>query len=155
MRAGSTSPASRRELSIVTALLIRDLAQLATPTRLGPLRGPQLGEVDVVDDAYVLVRDGVIESLGPMRELPAPDGEVEEFDGRGLAAIPGLVDCHTHLAFAGDRVEEFSLRAAGATYEELLAAGGGILSTMRATRVVTPDDLRAIVGRHRDAMLAR
>lgn len=139
----------------MTALLLRDLAQVATPTRPGPLRGPLLGEVDVVDDAYVLARDGVIESLGPMRELPAPDGEVEELDGRGLAAIPGLVDCHTHPAFAGDRVAEFSLRAAGASYEELLAAGGGILSTMRATRAVTPDDLRAIVSRHRDAMLAR
>jgi imidazolonepropionase len=139
----------------VTTLLIRDLAQLATPARPGPLRGALLGEVDVVTDAYILVRGGVIESLGPMRELPTLDGGVDELDGNGLAAIPGLVDCHTHPAFAGDRVAEFSLRAAGATYEELLEAGGGILSTMRATRTATADDLRAIVSRHRDAMLAR
>jgi imidazolonepropionase len=139
----------------VTTLLIRDLAQLATPVRRGPLRGALLGEVDVVEDAYVLVRDGLIESLGAMRELRPLAGDVEELDGRGLAAIPGLVDCHTHPAFAGDRVAEFSLRAAGATYEELLAGGGGILSTMRATRAATAPDLRAIVCRHRDAMLAK
>jgi imidazolonepropionase len=88
-----------------------------------------------------------------MRDLPAVDGDVEELDGRGLAAIPGLVDCHTHPAFAGDRANEFALRAAGATYEQLLAAGGGILSTTRATRAAGADALATIVARHRDAML--
>jgi imidazolonepropionase len=74
-------------------------------------------------------------------------------DGRGLCAIPGLVDCHTHGCFAGDRVEEFALRAGGATYEELHAAGGGILSTVRATRAAGEAGLRAAVERHRDWML--
>ena len=69
-----------------------------------------------------------------MRDLPALDGGVRELDCRGLCAVPGLVDCHTHAAFGGDRVDEFSLRAGGASYEELHAAGGGILSTVRATR---------------------
>src|SRR4029077_18321185 len=81
-------------------------------------------------------------------------GEVEELDGRGLCALPGLVDCHTHAAFAGDRVEEFSLRAAGATYLELQAAGGGILSTVRATRAASEDELAAATERHRDWMRA-
>jgi imidazolonepropionase len=89
-----------------------------------------------------------------MTSLPPIDGDVHEVDGRGLSAIPGLVDCHTHPAFAGDRAHEFALRAAGATYEELLAAGGGILSTTRATRAAGPDALREVVERHRDAMLA-
>ncbi len=62
-------------------------------------------------------------------------------DGRGLSAIPGLVDCHTHACFAGDRVEEFSLRAGGASYEELHARGGGILSTVRATRAASTTEL--------------
>jgi imidazolonepropionase len=139
----------------VSRLLVRDLAQVATPAgAAAPLRGGALAEVDVLEDAYVLVRDGVIESVGPMRALAPLDGEIEEVDGRGRSAIPGLVDCHTHPAFAGDRAGEFALRAAGATYEELLAAGGGILSTTRATRAAGAEVLEAIVARHRDAMLA-
>ena len=139
----------------MSRLLVRDLAQLATPTALrAPLRGSALGEVEVVESAFVLVNDGLIEAVGPMASLPSIDGDVEEIDGRGLSAIPGLVDCHTHPAFAGDRAHEFALRAAGATYEELLAAGGGILSTTRATRAAGSDALREIVERHRDAMLA-
>ena len=140
----------------MSTLLIRDLAQLATPRPgRGPLRGSALRAVDVVEDAYVLVRDGVIDSVGRMRDVPTLEGEVEDIDGRGLSAIPGLVDCHTHPAFAGDRAGEFALRAGGARYEELLAAGGGILSTMRATRAASAEELAAIVVRHRDAMLAR
>jgi imidazolonepropionase len=139
----------------MSRLLVRDLAQLATPAgRHAPLRGGALREVDVLDNAYVLIRDGAFEGVGPMRELPRLDGDVEEIDGRGLAAIPGLVDCHTHPAFAGDRVQEFALRAAGASYEDLLAAGGGILSTTRATRAVGAAALGEIVAGHRDAMLA-
>ena len=136
-------------------LLIRDLAQLVSPAGAGaPLRGASLGEVDVIEQAYLLARDGRIEAVGAMHALPPLDGEVEEVDGRGLAAIPGLVDCHTHPAFAGDRAHEFALRAAGATYEELLAAGGGILATTRATRAAGAEALVEIVSRHRDAMLA-
>jgi imidazolonepropionase len=78
---------------------------------------------------------------------------VVELDGRGECAIPGLVDCHTHAAFGGDRVEEFSLRTAGATYEELHARGGGILSTVRATRAGGENGLRAAVELHRGWML--
>ena len=136
-------------------LLVRDLAQLATPAgREAPLRGPALGEVDVLDDAYVLCDGGSIEAVGRMRDLPALDGEVVEVDGRGLCAIPGLVDCHTHAAFGGDRVDEFSLRAGGASYEELHALGGGILSTVRATRAAGEESLREAVERHRGWMRA-
>ena len=136
-------------------LLVRDLAQLATPAGTGaPLRGRALAEVEVVEDAYVLVGGEKIERVGRMRDLVPIAGDVEEVDGGGLSAIPGLVDCHTHPAFAGDRANEFALRAAGATYEELLAAGGGILATTRATRAAGAEVLAAIVARHRDAMLA-
>ncbi len=136
-------------------LLVRDLAQVATSAgKHAPLRGKALGEIEVTEDAFVLARDGIIEAVGPMRDLPSVAGDVREVDGRGLSAIPGLVDCHTHPAFAGDRANEFALRAAGATYEELLAAGGGILSTTRATRAAGGVALADIVARHRDAMLA-
>jgi imidazolonepropionase len=137
-----------------TRLLIRDLEQLVTPAgRAAPLRGRALADVDWLDNAYVLCRDGVIDSVGRMRDLPALDGDVVELDGSGHCAIPGLVDCHTHPAFAGDRVEEFSLRAAGASYEELHAAGGGILSTVRATRAASRDELERAVRRHAAWML--
>ena len=136
-----------------TRLLVRDLAQLVTPAgRDAPLRGPALGAVEVIEDAYVLCTGETIDAVGRMRELPAVDGEVVEVDGRGLCAVPGLVDCHTHAAFGGDRVDEFSLRAGGASYEELHARGGGILSTVRATRAAGKDGLRAAVERHRGWM---
>ncbi|MFL5944644.1 MAG: imidazolonepropionase [Gaiellaceae bacterium] len=135
-------------------LLVRDLAQLATPRAQGaPLRGDALRDVVVLEHAYVLCLDGRIEAVGRMRDLQAPDGDVEELDGRGLCAIPGLVDCHTHACFAGDRVDEFALRAGGATYEELHAAGGGIMSTVRATRAAGPDELARAVATHRAWML--
>ena len=136
------------------SLLVRDIDQLVTPAgRHAPLRGRALGELEVVERAYVLCRDGRIDALGRMRDLAAID-DVEELDGRGTCAIPGLVDCHTHACFAGDRVDEFALRAAGATYEELHGAGGGILSTVRATRAAGLDALRSAVRRHRRWMLA-
>jgi imidazolonepropionase len=81
------------------------------------------------------------------------DDEVEELDGRGLCALPGLVDCHTHACFAGDRAAEFELRAQGASYEELHAAGGGILSTVDATRAAGEDALREAIRLHREWML--
>ena len=94
-----------------------------------------------------------IVATGRMRDLGQLEGDVEELDGRGLSAIPGLVDCHTHACFAGDRVEEFALRAGGATYQELHAAGGGILSTVRATRAASEEELVTATSRHRDWML--
>jgi imidazolonepropionase len=139
----------------VSRLLVRDLAQVATPAGgSAPLRGAALRELELLEDAYVLACDGTIEAVGRMRDLAPLGEEVEELDGRGLSAVPGLVDCHTHPAFAGDRANEFALRSAGATYEELLEAGGGILSTTRATRAEGAAGLAAIVARHRDDMLA-
>ena len=135
-------------------LLIRDLAQVATPAgRSAPLRGAALRALELTTDAYILCEAGRIAEVGSMRRLGPLAGDVVEVDGRGLSAIPGLVDCHTHACFAGDRVEEFSLRAAGATYEELHAKGGGILSTVRATRGASESELAAALERHRGWML--
>jgi imidazolonepropionase len=135
-------------------LLLRDLAQVATPAGgTAPLRGDALRDVEVTSEAYVLCEDGRIVAVGPMRELEPPAGDVEEVDGRGLSAIPGLIDCHTHACFAGDRVEEFALRSAGASYEELHARGGGILSTVRATRAAGEAALAAALAEHVEWML--
>jgi imidazolonepropionase len=135
-------------------LLIRNLAQAVSPAgRNAPLRGGALREVDVVEGAYVLCEGDTITTVGRIRDLGPLDGEVVEFDAGGRSAVPGLVDCHTHPAFGGDRVDEFSLRAGGASYEELHAAGGGILSTVRATRGAGEDGLRSAVAHHCGWML--
>jgi imidazolonepropionase len=138
----------------LTRLLIRDLQEVVSPAgRDAPLRGARLRERVLIEGAYVLCDGGIIEAVGSMAELPALAGAIEEFDGRGLCAIPGLVDCHTHPAFGGDRVEEFSRRAAGASYEELHAAGLGILSTVGATRAAGEAGIAEAVLRHRNWML--
>ena len=130
-------------------LLIRDLSQVAAPAgRSAPLRGKALRSVDLVENAFILCEDGRVADVGPMTRLGPLADDVVELDGHGLSAVPGLVDCHTHACFAGDRVEEFSLRAAGATYEELHAQGGGILSTVRATRDAGEENLAAALSLH-------
>ncbi len=135
-------------------LLIRDLTQVVTPAaEPAPVRGRALADVTVIDDAYVLCERGLVREVGRMRDLGSLPDDVRELDGRGSCAIPGLVDCHTHACFAGDRVEEFALRAAGASYEELHAAGGGIMSTVRATRSASEAELEHAVRRHRQWML--
>jgi imidazolonepropionase len=137
-------------------LLVRDLAQLATPAgRDAPLRGHALAEVNIIEKAFLLCEDGRVAATGRMRDLKALDGdEIIEIDGAGLCAVPGLVDCHTHACFGGDRVDEFSRRVVGASYEELHAAGGGILSTVRATRALSEDALRQRVEQNRTAMMS-
>jgi imidazolonepropionase len=135
-------------------LLVRNLAQLVTPGGAAPLRGRALNDVDVVEDAYLLCDGPVISEVGRMRDLRSLPGDIEEIDGRRRCAIPGLVDCHTHAGFGGDRVGEFALRAAGASYEEIHAAGGGIRSTMQATREAGAGGIAAALARHRGWMLA-
>jgi imidazolonepropionase len=138
----------------VSRLLIRDLTQVVSPAgRAAPLRGTSLGDLDWIDDGYILCEGDRIAAVGRMRDLPRLEGDVEELNGRGRCAVPGLVDCHTHAAFGGDRVDEFSLRAVGASYEELHAAGGGILSTVAATRAAGEAGLTRAVERHRGWML--
>jgi imidazolonepropionase len=139
------------------ALLVRDLKQVVSSAGgPAPLRGSALGELRVLEDAYLLCVDGLVDAVGPMAELDrsALPGELVEVDGRGRVAVPGLVDCHTHACFAGDRAAEFDLRARGATYEEIHAAGGGILSTVAATRAASNAELVAAVERHRGWMRA-
>ena len=136
-------------------LLVRDIAQLVSPAgRAAPLRGAALNELRILEDAFVLCENGRIVAIGRMRELPRLDGDVAELDGRGRCALPGLVDCHTHACFAGHRAGEFDLRARGASYEELHAAGAGILSTVRATRAAPEEELRAAAAGHARRMLA-
>lgn len=100
----------------------------------------------VVDGGVVAVTAGRVAYAGPQEGLPGADAK-RRIDAEGRLVTPGLVDCHTHLVFAGDRASEMEQRLAGATYEEIAAAGGGILSTVRATRAAGEDDLLASAAR--------
>src|SRR5438132_1760669 len=119
------------------ALLIRNLSQIATPTAV---RGRDLR---VYEDAVVVIEDGRFAYIGLERDKPSHLVIDDDFDARGATAIPGFVDSHTHLPFAGFRESEFNRRLHGETYEQIAASGGGIASTVRATRAATEDELVA------------
>jgi imidazolonepropionase len=111
---------------------------------------PGLG---LVEDGVIAARDGRILYAGPAADAPAfAARETVECGGRWIT--PGLIDCHTHLVHGGDRAGEFEARLAGASYEEIARAGGGIVSTVRATRAASEDDLVASALRRLDALLA-
>jgi len=104
----------------------------------------EAGGIGHVPDAALAIRDGRIAWLGTREQLQAISWSAAvETDARGLWITPGLIECHTHLVYAGDRSNEFAARLRGATYEEVARAGGGIVSTMRATRAASEDELLA------------
>jgi len=100
-----------------------------------------------VRDGALAVRNGQIAWIGPRSELPQPLRTRTELDGKGGWLTPGLIDCHTHLVYAGDRAQEFEQRLRGASYEDIARAGGGIASTVRATRAATEAELLETSGR--------
>ncbi len=122
-------------------------ARLAT---LDPAR-PGLG---IVENGAIAARDGRIAFVGSASELPLGCDAQEQIALDGRWVTPGLIDCHTHLVHGGDRAHEFELRLAGASYEEIARAGGGILSTVRATRAGSEDDLVATALPRLDRLLA-
>src|ERR671920_408468 len=138
------------------SLLIHDLDAAVTPAGTGPLRGGEFGNLRVHSPASIAVSGDRISGVGAPGEILraiASGDEYESVDGRGKVALPGLIDCHTHPAFLGDRAAEFELRSSGAAYEEIHASGGGIRSTVAATRAGSEGDLRSSVERHLGWML--
>jgi imidazolonepropionase len=118
-------------------LLVSGIGQLVTND---PSHGGRLG---IVPDAAVLIEDGLVTWAGPEASRPPVPQDLAELDAAGAAVIPGFVDSHTHVAFAGDRAEEFAMRLRGASYEEIMASGGGINSTVEATRAAGDAELFA------------
>lgn len=130
---------------------IGELVTLAGPAR--PRVGAELRELSLVRNAALLVEDGRVRAAGPWAEVKASvPRHAELIDAQGCCVTPGFVDAHTHLVFAGNRAAEFEQRLAGATYQEIAAAGGGILSTVKATRAASEEDLLKAARRHRDWM---
>ncbi len=126
--------------------------RLWTDARLWTGLGTGLGTgLDLIERGAIGMRGGVIAYVGPMAE--APDAE-QVIDCAGRWITPGLIDCHTHLVHGGDRAAEFEMRLAGASYEEIARAGGGIVSTMRATRAASEEELVAAALPRLDALIA-
>ncbi len=126
-------------------LLVLHAAQLCTvpAENGGPQRGQRLGQLGLIEDGALAIKDGRIVAVGSTAELRAQYLAPREIDASGRVVIPGLVDPHTHVLWAGDRASEFEMRVAGKTYMEIMAAGGGIMSTVRATRAAPLDELVA------------
>ncbi len=121
-------------------MLIHSAAQLLTLAG-GPQRGSELGRLGIIPDGAVLIRGETVEAVGTSEELRAAYPNEPMLDARGSVVMPGFVDPHTHLVWAGDRAAEFEMRLQGKTYLEIMAAGGGIVSTVRATRNAAPEEL--------------
>ncbi len=131
-------------------LLITHARQLCLipPGPTGPQRGRSLGNLGLLEDGALAIRADRVVAAGPSRELLEKYTTQEQIDASGKLVTPGLVDPHTHLIWAGDRAAEFERRIAGATYQQIMAEGGGIAYTTRATRAASLDELVAL-GRAR------
>ena len=119
--------------------LITGISQLATPTGTGPKYGAQMRDVSVIENAAMAMSDGRFVWIGPAAEWRGTPSTTVDLGER--AVVPGLIDPHTHAVWAGDRLQDFDARTSGVTYEEILAAGGGIWSTIRATMAASDDAL--------------
>ncbi|MEM7335804.1 MAG: imidazolonepropionase [Chloroflexota bacterium] len=136
-------------------LLITNIGQLITCNNPGePLRGAEMGQIEAFENTAVAIHDGIIESVGTSHWLPDVYDPEQVVDAGGNAVIPGFVDPHTHTIFGGDRAHEFEMRISGATYMEIMAAGGGIVSTMKHTRESSEGELFASAKARLDEMLA-
>ncbi len=126
-------------------LIIKNAAELVTIPGRGARRGREMADLGIVHDGALVIRQGEISAVGPSAEVLAgidPAG-FTVIDARGKAVLPGFVDSHTHLVFAGFRADEFAWRLEGMRYLEILERGGGILSTVAATRSATSEELCA------------
>jgi imidazolonepropionase len=115
---------------------------------------PERGGLGIVEHGFIAAKDGRIALLGRASDLPAGAEAAETIDVEGRWITPGLIDCHTHIVHAGNRAHEFELRLAGASYEEIARAGGGIASTVKATRLANEDELVRTALPRLDRLLA-
>lgn len=136
-------------------LLIHSANQLLTLSGDAPKRGAAQSDLAIIRDGAIAIHGERIIAVGDTLDLLAlADAHTRKMDARGKIVLPGFVDAHTHAVFAGDRANEFEQRLQGATYLEIQKAGGGIMSTVRATRAASRDDLIAQARARLDTMLA-
>ena len=127
------------------------LVTLAGPTR--PRVGTEMTELGIIRGGGMLIRDGKIDGVGPSGEIEKKSHGAEIVDAGGRVVLPGFVDAHTHLVFAGNRLDDFERRARGESYEQISKAGGGIWSTVEKTRAASDRDLLVQAKKHADWFL--
>ena len=136
-------------------IIIHSANQVLTLAGNAPKRGTAQSALAILRDGAVAISGEKILAVGSTLDiLGLADARTRKLDARGKIVLPGFVDAHTHVVFAGDRTNEFEMRLQGATYLEIQKAGGGIMSTVRATRAASPDELVAQSRLRLDAMLA-
>jgi len=135
-------------------LILRNIGELWSQDHLPPVKGADMNDATVLKYAFVAVKNGLIQGFGTGDGESFRGPETSIADVRGAIVTPGLVDGHTHLVHAGHRAHEFALKLQGVPYLEILKRGGGILSTVRATREASFDDLFDQAGKSLDRMLA-
>ncbi len=137
-------------------LFVRNIHQLVTVAAHGAREktGAAMNDLAIIDDAGVVCRNGTITWVGPMSSMSEnlPD-DLPDLDATGMVVLPGFVDSHTHMMFAGDRAEEFGLRSRGATYQEIAERGGGILNTLGHVRAASRKELKRATARHLAGMM--
>jgi imidazolonepropionase len=134
-------------------LVVHSAGRLLTLAGDGPRRGPAMSELGVIGDGAVAIAHGRVVAVGTTSDVRAGCRAARALDAQGRVVMPGFVDAHTHPIFAGARQDEFALRIGGATYQEIMAAGGGIMSTVRTTRSASLEELVAEARRRLDRML--
>ena len=136
-------------------LIIHSASQVLTLAGPAPKRGAAQGDLAILRDGALAIRGETIVAVGDTLDILAlADTHTRKIDARGKIVLPGFVDAHTHVVFAGNRANEFELRLRGVTYLEIQRAGGGIMSTVRATRAASLEELVAQTRPRLDAMLA-
>ena len=127
-------------------LLIKNLDQIATPIGKTALKGKEMEDIKIYHDGAIYCEDGIIQAIGDTQDIMhglESSAGMKVIDGRGKCAVPGFIDPHTHFLFGGTRADEFISRLEGVPYMELLKRGGGIVSTMKATRAMTEAEMYA------------
>lgn len=130
-------------MSVRVDLIVYGASQLLTLAGYGPCSGQAMSKLGMIMDGAIAIADGRVVATGASSEVRSRYCAYQEWDAAGHVVLPGFVDAHTHLVFAGSRVDEFELRIAGATYLEIMTTGGGIMSTVRATRAASVEQLVA------------
>jgi len=133
-------------MSSLAVLHASQVVTLSGPQR--PRIGAEMSELAIISDGGMLIHNGKIEKIGPSAEIEKDVGDEEIVDAGGRVVMPGFVDAHTHLLFAGNRLDDFERRSRGETYEQIAKAGGGIWSTVEKTRAASEADLLAQAKKH-------